>query len=75
MPKTRESCNRHEIILPETSERANTGERSGLRACSRLVFCNDLRHIRHFEVEKWGSCTFPIQDEQEMTHEMAKLAS
>jgi len=69
--KTRESCYRHEIALLEISERAQTGESSGLRVCTRLVFCDDQRLIRRFEVEQWGSCAFQIQDEQELSCEMA----
>jgi len=69
--KCRESCYRHEIALLEISERAQTGERSGLRVCTSLVFCDDQRLIRRFEIEQWGGCAFQIQDEQELTCEMA----
>ncbi len=69
--RERESCYRREIALLEISERAQTGEQSGLRICTRLVFCDDQRLIRRFEVEQWGGCAFQIQDEQELTCEMA----
>jgi hypothetical protein len=69
--KIRESCYRHEITLLEISERARTGENSGLRISTRLVFCDDQRLIRRFEVEQWGGCAFQIQDEQELTYETA----
>ncbi len=69
--KTRESCYRNEITLLEISESAHTGENGGLRVCTRLVFCDDQRLIRRFEVEQWGDCSFQIQDEQELTCEMA----
>ncbi len=72
--KTRESCYRHEINLLEISEGARTGEHSGLRISTRLVFCDDQRLIRRFEVEQWGDCSFQIQDEQELTCEMAVKA-
>ncbi len=70
----RESCYRHEIVLLEISEEARTGEQSGLRISTRLVFCDDQRLIRRFEVEQWGDCGFQIQDEQELTYEMAVKA-
>ena len=69
--RNRESCYRNEITLLEISERAHTGENSGLRICTRLVFCDDQRLIRRFEVEQWGDCSFQIQEEQELTCEMA----
>ena len=69
--KDRESCYRHEITLLEISERAQTGESSGLRVCSRLVFCDDQRLIRRVEAEAMGGCAFQIQDEQELSCEMA----
>jgi hypothetical protein len=69
--RERESCYRHEITLLEISESARTGENSGLRISTRLVFCDDQRLIRRFEVEQWGDCGFQIQDEQELTCEMA----
>jgi len=69
--RDRESCYRNEITLLEISERAHTVEHSGLRVCTRLVFCDDRRLIRRFEVEQWGDCAFQIQDEQELTCEMA----
>ncbi len=72
--KSRESCYRHEILLLEISEGARTGEHSGLRISTRLVFCDDQRLIRRFEVEQWGDCGFQIQDEQELTCEMAVKA-
>ncbi|VVB66814.1 Uncharacterised protein [uncultured archaeon] len=72
--KNRESCYRHEIALQEICERAQKGEQSGQRVCTRLVFCDDQKLIRRFEVEQWGSCAFQIQDEQELTCEMAVKA-
>ncbi len=69
--RDRESCYRNEIALLEISERASTGESSGLRICTRLVFCDDQRLIRCFEVEQWGDCSFQIQDELEISCEMA----
>jgi len=62
---------RFKIILLEISERVYTGENSGLRVCSRLVFCIDQRLILRFEVEQWGGYAFQIQDEQELSCEMA----
>ena len=69
--RERESCYRREIALLEFSERAQTGEQSGLRVCTTLVFCDDQRLIRRLEIEQWGGCAFQIQDEQELTCEMA----
>jgi len=69
--RDRESCYRHEITLLEISERAQTGESSGLRVCTRLVFCDDQRLFLRFEVEQWGSYAFQIQEEMELSCEMA----
>ncbi|MCX6668920.1 MAG: hypothetical protein NTV25_03815 [Methanothrix sp.] len=69
--KDRESCYRNEITLLEISEKAYTGENSGIRVSTRLVFCDDRRLFRRFEVEQWGDCAFQIQEEQELSCEMA----
>jgi len=70
--KDRESCYRNEITLLEISEKAYTGEDSGIRVSTRLVFCDDQRLIRRFEIEPWGGgYAFQIQEEQELSCEMA----
>jgi hypothetical protein len=56
-----ESCYRREIALLEICERTQTGEQSGLRISTTLVFCDDRRLIRRFLVEQWGECSFQIQ--------------
>jgi len=69
--KDRESCYCNEITLLEISEKAYTEENSGIRVSTRLVFCDDQRLIRRFEIEQWGNYAFQIQEEQELSCEMA----